>query len=128
MHIACPDCGSSDGLTVYQKGDGFCFAQCELEGKGYKSKESLERAEQTTQTIVKTTASNTGYLDSFKSAQFSPIPDRGITLATAKKYNALVRGSTVMFGYANESEVVAAKVRKEDKQFQTCGEWASVGL
>ena len=129
LHIPCTDCNSSDGLVVYQDDSGFCFA-CP-EGTGYKTKDKVEAMAERGSPRSPTEAIQATYSDSlavFKKPQFSPIPDRGITLATAKKYNALVRGSTVMFGYANESEVVAAKVRKEDKQFQTCGEWASVGL
>lgn len=34
--IACPDCGSSDGLAVYSNGTGFCWAGCAGEGKGFK--------------------------------------------------------------------------------------------
>lgn len=124
LHIPCPDCGSSDGLTVYQDGSAYCFAGCPEDQKYKRDYNGTLQAPQP----KKSQEYPTRYLDAFGTRDFQPIQDRGITVLTAKKYNALVCGDSIQFGYTRDKEVVAAKIRHKDKKFQTCGEWASVGL
>ena len=131
MHVECPDCGSSDGLTVYADGGGFCFAQCNADGKGYKpaaKAEAIEAVKTKDTPIVRQLSSDASMFPS--KPNYVPIPERGITSATARKYSALASANKIMFGYTapEAAEVVAAKIRKDGKAFQTCGEWKSVGL
>lgn len=41
-HEACPDCGSSDSLSVFTDGGMYCWGTCEAKGEGYKGKKSRQ--------------------------------------------------------------------------------------
>ena len=40
IHLACPDCGSSDALTEYDDGSTYCFS-CSSYGKSKKERQEV---------------------------------------------------------------------------------------
>jgi twinkle protein len=123
----CDICGSSDARAVNADGSSYCFSgNCP---EPYQPKPSngepiktVKAPQSSYSKIIK------DHIGLFSTREFSPIPERSITVSTAKKYNALVDGDTVIFGYAGEDGVIAAKVRKKDKKFSTEGDWSQAGL
>lgn len=126
--LSCDICGSSDARAVNADGSSYCFSgNC---AQPYQPKPSstiegavvgaqIDKGRSTVSLVHK------DYLGLLRTKEFSPIPERSITISTAKKYNALVDGDTVVFGYNGGD---AAKIRKKDKQFLTEGNWAQAGL
>jgi len=104
---------------VYEDGGSFCFSCNAYE----KASGTVERAPASVELVKEPHLA-------FVAAAYAPIPERGITVAKAKKYNAMKQGSTVRFGYTTPegSEVIAAKIRKDGKAFSTCGAWKEAGL
>jgi twinkle protein len=121
----CDICGSSDARAYNADGSSYCFSgNCPTPYQPSPLKVIADKPKQFS-SYSKTIKDHIGL---FSTREFSPIPERSITVSTAKKYNALVDGDTVIFGYAGEDGVTAAKVRKKDKQFLTEGDWSQAGL
>lgn len=62
IHQPCPDCGSSDALQINDNGTSYCHS------------------------CKKTVKPNDKAPDNYIKGKIKPIPDRGLTLATCKKY------------------------------------------
>jgi twinkle protein len=74
-HKACPDCGSSDALAVYEDGSTFCFS-CEKPTKSSTGKDP-EWTEEHRPTAT----------GDFLEGSFQPLKKRGISVTTCKKYS-----------------------------------------
>jgi len=108
-HLPCPDCGSSDALTVYDNGS-HCFA-C--------GTTTLNDKEFMTEVVKESNFSVIG--------THRPNTFRNISAATAEHYNITGddAGNTY-FNYANDKgELVASKKRTKDKEFIISGNWSA---
>ena len=118
----CEKCGSSDAKVINSDGSTYCFSgACDVPYTP-PPKEAVG--------VVKKTPKTPSAAFQWPSQpSYQAIPERLITLATAKKYNALKQGNTISFGYcADSKDVIAAKVRKDGKEFHTTGAWSDAGL
>ena len=138
--LPCPDCGSSDGLAKNDNGSGFCFAGCDeadkwkstakmLEFSGDTEADTLNRLYNETVPKKPSKPSYSGTLTlealegliALRSA--SNRPDRGITAPTMNSYSCIeVKGSIVYPYYDAHGSLVAAKIRKPNKEFNCIGD------
>ena len=109
-HIPCPDCGSSDALTIYSDGHSFCY-----------SCEKLTPADDSRVTT------NAGFS---YTGEHRAIRSRKISLDTCKKFNVRVaEGPRLRFPYTAESgQVVGYKERDKEKNFRWVGKNAEKRL
>lgn len=134
LHTPCPGCGSSDALTIYTDGHGFCFAEDKLYSKRQLNGSGTRND----------TRSDSGRSDSHRgsvagelaqplsmaleeylgTAEAHPIKSRGITLATCKKWNYLIRRlpkggheQIAVYYDPKTKHPETCKVRTEDKAF-----------
>lgn len=113
LHKPCSDCGSSDGLSVDDKGWSTCFV-CETR----TPPEDLD-------TIIeeKVTKPVEEVLD------YKPIPDRRISSATCRLYKCAYKGDNLVFNYTNEDgHVIAQKIKTPEKKFSVSGQWPEATL
>ncbi|MCP9877334.1 toprim domain-containing protein, partial [Cyanobium sp. A2C-AMD] len=104
-HEACPHCGSSDAMSRYSDGHGFCFSCHTYEAGDGEPREAL--------------APSSFYYE----GDFAPIRNRCITEATCRKFNVRVaQGPVLRFPYTDKSgRVVGAKERGKEKTFRWLG-------
>lgn len=126
LHHACEKCGSSDAASTDDKGWVKCFS-C---GESYRD----------TEDFVLTTTKPSGKASwesveaELAAAEPKPIPNRGLTSATVRKYGIAVYGDKHIYPYHINGNVLpsAAKTRLPvgdgKKIMPTSGEWAKVGL
>lgn len=110
-HLPCPDCGSSDALTEYTDGHTYCYA-CE----------TLHNSNECTQ------SSKSDFLENLK---LRPLPARGITETTCRKYGYLYttykgKPCQVAQYYDEYGTLVGQKLRFQDKSFATKGKISNV--
>ena len=115
LHQPCPDCGSSDALSVNDDGSAFCFS-C---GQWF----SRSRYESITGTTFKQMGDiqinvvQNEPLTFAEEGEFKEISDRGISLDTAKKYGVRCtvspngRIAKHIYPYYKDKEIVAYKER-----------------
>jgi twinkle protein len=116
-HQPCPDCGSSDALTINSDNSTYCFS-C-------KTRHSGDNAEIPMQTQPK---SNTPLPYDFTTGHRTVL-ERGINRETCEKYNCIKDGETYVYGYTDDKgHIIAAKTRTEDKQFRTQGNWSDAQM
>ncbi len=120
LHRPCDDCGSSDGRCYNDDGSSKCFA-CNrfFPGSGGVMTTTVSKADWDSVQQALVTAS------------FKAIPERSLSVLTAKHYSTMDMGSYVIYGYyaaADPHTVVAAKIRYPDKRFSVVGDWAGGGL
>lgn len=112
MHLPCPSCGSSDGLTLYSDGHTYCFP-CQKRESG--DGQQQERRGRMAKTPVIPYA-NLEQVD---------LKARGILKATCKKYDYFISkasGKPVQVAnYIVDGEVVGQKIRWADKTLMTFG-------
>jgi len=108
-HLPCPDCGSSDALHRNDDGSTYCFScTTYVPTKGEKRVRDKDNAP-----------------ISVPSTSPSGIPDRGITLLTAKKYGVITGGDALYYPYKDDS----VKVRKlAEKTFYWQGKPDNCGM
>ena len=105
-HQPCPECGSSDALTINTNGTTKCYS-CS--------------------TFTSSTNDNVEVIDKkFVTGTVLPLPKRGIHEETCKKYNyriGQVNGETVHIAnfYDLNKKIVAQKYRHADKTFKCNG-------
>jgi len=98
-HQPCEDCGSSDALTINENRSTYCYS-CQTYTPPDKVR-TLHKPETKKQVNAK-----------LLTGSYSAIINRRIKKETAQKYNALVDGDNVVFGYYGEgTEPVASKTR-----------------
>tara|TARA_R110002094_G_scaffold153354_5_gene140893 strand:- start:5843 stop:7612 length:1770 start_codon:yes stop_codon:yes gene_type:complete len=138
--LPCPDCGSSDGLAKNDNGSGFCFAGCDeadkwkstakmLEFSGDTEADTLNRLYNETVPKKPSKPSYSGTLtlqdlEGLIALRSAPNrPDRGITAPTMNSYSCIeVKGSIVYPYYDAHGSLVAAKIRKPNKEFSCIGD------
>ena len=117
-HLPCNDCGSSDGLSLNDDGWTHCFV-CEARTAPLTDVNAVNHREvQVEARQLEVTQEN-----------YVTIIERGISSDTARAYKCSKNGKDYHFNYTNEQgEVIAEKVRTEDKRFMVNGDWKSAGL
>lgn len=143
--LNCPDCGSSDGLALNDNGSGFCFAGCDeavkwkrtklMQSWGYGDKPSgySNVATEAPEKPSKALQPSTYTIDSIEALialrKAPNRPERGITAPTMNTYGCTVHGKDVIYPYyAADGVLVAAKIRKPDKQFMCIGDMSKATL
>jgi len=108
-HQPCPDCGSSDALTMYDDGHTYCF-----------SCEQVTR-DQEVDNVVEYVPKDTG--------PDKPWADRKISQAVTDYYNVTANDMAVVFPYHDQDGLaVAKKIRHKGKQFSTDGDFKNCTL
>lgn len=115
LHVACtnPECGSSDGMTIYSDGHTFCFV-CETWKPGdgeYQRKEKPKVAKK---------------LIPYDKLTLDALPKRGITEETCRKFGyfkSRLRNEPVQVAaiYDNNGDMIGQKIRTKDKDFLLFG-------
>ena len=112
-HQPCPDCGSSDALTINEDNSSYCFS-CMTYTKG--DNEEIEY-------MIPESKPTTPLSYDFSTGHRTVL-ERGISRETCEKYNCIKDGETYVYGYTDkDGHIIAAKTRSEDKQFRTQGNW-----
>ena len=76
-HCPCPNCGSSDALSVYSDGHGYCFScNTYFKGKNNSNYEKGAKRKMSKECIS---------IEDLK-GEFKAIPSRGLTEDTCRKY------------------------------------------
>lgn len=129
--LPCPTCGGSDPVALNEDGSGYCFS-CGLLHRDYeaatKGEVPITNTKNYTQ-FQQQTRNNT-----LSDAEYRPLTDRSIALETAKKYGVKStidregRISKHSYPYYINNEVVATKIRKQDKSFAWEGTPKGTGL
>ena len=117
-HLPCEECGSSDGLALYESGNTYCFV-CEKLTKGNTMEDSSP-----IRTVITNTMTN---------GNFVALDDRKITLDTCKTYNVTAtqnNGQVFQHIYpyydeqgshlGNKVRTVANKTFRSEGQMQSC--------
>ena len=116
MHIPCEECQSKDNAALYSDNSTYCFG-CEAYGHGDDS------------IRVPAQKLNSALLP----GTYSALKARGITEATCRKFDYQVgmdgTRPVQIANYQDENgQVVAQKIRDQDKNFKILGDGKSVGL
>ena len=126
-HQPCPLCNSADAASVNDDGSAYCFS-CDKRIPNYKVIEGDSK-----NIVQEIKVHRTNSVNEIE-GEFLALNDRGISLATAKKYN--VKSTTNQNGdvvqhfypYCIASEVTSYKVRGEGKHFTWRGNSQGTGL
>lgn len=119
-YLPCPSCGSSDALSINTDGWSHCFS-CEE-----RTPPNRENGMQ--ETVTPVVPLRESELDKL-AGQYQPISARQINKITCEKYNCMVDGGDIIFGYSKPDGVLSAtKTRRPDKTFHISGDWKSAGL
>ena len=114
-HLACGDCGSSDGRAVNDDGWSHCFV-CQT-----RKKEDDTGAVVVSNTVVKFQPKSDG--------NYRSIPSREISASTCRDFGCLTDGQNLVFEYRDHTgAVVAEKTKTPDKKFSISGEWKQATL
>ena len=121
-HQPCPECNSSDACSINEDGSAFCFS-CNTRISNYELGGNIEELKVHRMNSVNEIEGS-----------FTALNDRGISLATAKKYNVKCitnrEGKVIrhFYPYCVAAEVTAYKVREEGKHFTWRGNSQGTGL
>ena len=112
-HEPCPDCGSSDGMSIYDDGHTFCFV-CKKWRAGEGEAPSPRDPKKPLPLLEK------------EDIKVAPLRKRGITSTTCERYGysiGVFKGQTVQVApyYNDIQELVGQKIRTKDKDFITLG-------
>jgi len=126
-HQPCYLCDSSDAVSVNDDGSAYCFS-CDKRIPNYEVKEGVNK-----NIVQEIKVHRTNSVNEIE-GEFLALNDRGISLATAKKYN--VKSTTNQNGdvvqhfypYCIASEVTSYQVRGEGKHFTWRGSSQGTGL
>ena len=120
-HLPCPECGSSDALSINDDGSAYCFS-CTGYTKQYNNPQGRPTME-----VVNNNNEPIYFADE---GQYAALKDRDISLETAKKFGVKVtfdqHGEIYkhIYPYYADNEVIARKTRfAQNKSFA----WAGVG-
>mgnify|MGYP003150146987 FL=1 len=121
-HQPCPVCDSSDACSINEDGSAYCFS-CNKRIPNYETGGTIEELKVHRMNSVNEIEGS-----------FTALNDRGISLATAKKYNVKCitnrEGKVIrhFYPYCVAAEVTAYKVREEGKHFTWRGNSQGTGL
>lgn len=113
-HGACTECGSSDGVGLYDDGHGFCFS-CNHLYPNYDSPDTV---------VPMPAQSATADHDGLQELSFSGLSARGISEKTCKFWNYQIgsyQGRPVQVANYRVGESTISKVRFQDKNFLQVG-------
>ena len=115
-HCPCPNCGSSDALSIYSDGHGYCFS-CNTYFKGNNSDYEKGAKKKMSKECVP--------IEDLK-GEFKAIPSRGLTEDTCRKYKYYIgsyKGKPVQVAcYCDDAgNVVGQKFRFPNKEFVVFG-------
>ena len=122
FHQPCPVCDSSDACSINEDGSAYCFS-CSTRIANYDKGDNIEDIK-----VHRTNSVNE------IEGSFIALNDRGISLATAKKYNVKCitnkEGKVIrhFYPYCVAAEVTAYKVREDGKHFTWRGNSQGTGL
>lgn len=121
-HESCPNCGSKDNLARYTDGHGYCFG-CQY----------YEHSAETVGNGGIRHYSKEGPLSDLIAYEITPLPKRGLDEETCKKWKYGVgsyngRPVQVANYCDNQGNVVAQKLRFQDKTFRWLGDSDKAGL
>ena len=122
FHQPCPVCSSSDACSINEDGSAYCFS-CNTRIPNYEKGDNIED--------IKVHRMNS--VNEIEGS-FVALNDRGISLATAKKYNVKCitnkEGKVIrhFYPYCVAAEVTAYKVREDGKHFTWRGNSQGTGL
>ena len=117
MKQACDECGSSDGVEVYDD-HTHCFVCGDHNMTGERmTSEKIDNKQRDTKGVSTTTATL------LANAQPAPIDDRCLTAATVGKFGVVVQGERHIYPYYGEDNhtALAAKKRLPGKSFPSEG-------
>ena len=125
-HQPCHECGGSDPVSVNDDGSAYCFS-CNKYYKDYENSNQI--ADKPADFKSYKGSNNEGYI----MRNFNELTDRGISLATAKKYGVKSKESfgkiiDHSYPYYINNEEVSCKIRKQDKSFTWTSSPKGVGL
>jgi twinkle protein len=110
-HQPCPDCGSSDALTVYDWGTK-CFS-C-----------NTAKPSQNTQAMTRNFTQVTSKMTNIHDLTYRSVSERSLTRDTCLQYGIGVKDDSYYFPYYDGDDLVAFKKRNTaDKKFSIEGEW-----
>lgn len=115
-HLPCPNCGSHDALSEYEDGHTFCFS-CEQYTKGDEKKDSTFDL------------SNKTKRQNFVEGDIAPLPVRGITKETCRRYGYITANTQsgmcqAANYYDDNGELLGQKLRFKDKRFTAVGNFS----
>lgn len=118
-HEPCTKCGSSDALSRYDDGHGYCFS-CRTYFKGGATSEQPRRTMMMPQ-------------EQFIDGEHTDLTKRGLTLDTCKKWDYKIgyyNGRPVQIANYrdNDNNIIAQKLRFQNKDFKIIGDGQRMGL
>jgi twinkle protein len=125
----CHSCGGSDPVSINDDGSAYCFS-CNTFFKDYSTSDVQQTQEDNT---IDFTVHQGASKEGFVHRNFNELTDRGISLATAKKYGVTSKESfgkilDHSYPYYINNEEVSCKIRKQDKSFVWTSSPKGVGL
>ena len=130
-HLPHPECGSTDGASLYSDGHIYCFACDTLVQVATRGPGPLHEENEMTETAKTVEGNLAKFIDGTVTG---PLKDRGITKETVKKYGvrlAVANGVPTKHyypGYTSGGDLVAWKVRSLPKTFHVEGSLNKAGL
>jgi twinkle protein len=113
LHQPCPDCGSSDALSINDDGSAFCFS-C---GERFSSRKYNALLGESPTGDIEINLIEKEPITFAEEGEYVPLRDRGISEETAKKYGVrciLDSGGNItkhLYPYYKDKEIVAYKER-----------------
>lgn len=122
-HLPCPDCGSSDALSIRKDGSTYCFS-------------CTKNTRPTTQTNYDSFEEMEQQMDfnTVQTLRSFPLSSRGISLDTVAHYNVKMsidvngKAEAHYYPYTRGGNTVAYKVRTLPKSFSALGEFKNLEL
>jgi len=131
-HQPCPLCGSTDAASINDDGSAYCFS-CDKRINDYEELIGEPIQNKITNNIEEFKVHQTNSINEIE-GNFEALTDRGISLATAKKFNVKAvknnKGEIVkhFYPYCVAAEVTSYKVRETGKHFSWRGSSQGTGL
>ena len=132
-HQPCPLCGSSDAASLNEDGSAYCFS-CDKRVNDYenllKCKPELTPIDDNIEEFKVHQTNSVNEIE----GSFAALTDRGISLATAKKYNVKALKNNKgeiekhFYPYCVATEVTSYKIRESGKHFTWRGNSQGTGL
>ena len=121
-HQPCPDCGSSDGLSVNDDYSTYCFA---CAGFTQSDQSIYTETSMTSQAVVVKDMSS--FLDNYNKGVSTSVAERKITKETMERFGVVRNDGNYYFPYYDkDSSLCGAKVRSvKDKVFSTVGNFSN---
>lgn len=125
-HIACENCGSSDGNSLFSDGHTFCYVCEKWEPGDEQKREKLSSRGRSGGKTMSTGGGGSVWNFGESNGRYTALTKRGISVETAQKagyWIAKVGGQ--MFQVADyrdqNGSIVSQKIRDKDKNFKTTG-------